>query len=202
MLELYLHRYFGERLAHANCQLQDRSEACAEQGCVQPASHHGVDLDHSSAPKPSSALYVPEDPEEAELQRLQYTTASITFECGVIFHSIFIGITLGITADEDTARALLIALMFHQGCEGFALGSTFVLARYSLLKYSLLALAFIIINHWLLPLARGSAPRTSQSQRLHWALKGHLTPCQLAYWCTMPLLICCCPPSKDCLTAR
>lgn len=43
-------------------------------------------------------------------------------------------------------QALLIALMFHQGCEGFALGSTFVLARYSLLKYSLLALAFSIIT--------------------------------------------------------
>ena len=43
-------------------------------------------------------------------------------------------------------QALLIALMFHQGCEGFALGSTFVLAHYSLLKYSLLALAFTMVT--------------------------------------------------------
>ena len=40
--------------------------------------------------------------------------ASITFEAGIIFHSIFIGITFGITSSADTARALAIALCFHQ----------------------------------------------------------------------------------------
>ena len=44
VLELYLHRHFNKRLALATSQLQDQSEACAEQGCAGPASHHGTHL--------------------------------------------------------------------------------------------------------------------------------------------------------------
>ena len=68
------------------------------------ASKSTCALDHSRTHKSTSALYIPDDPKKAELQRLRYTTASITFECGVIFHSIFIGITLGITSNAATAR--------------------------------------------------------------------------------------------------
>ena len=63
--------------------------------------------------EPPSALTVPDDPKEAELQRLRYTATSITFECGVIFHSIFIGLSLGITADAATARVSCAAFSFH-----------------------------------------------------------------------------------------
>ena len=81
-----------------------------------------------------------------EKSRLMYTAASLTFECGIIFHSIFIGITLGITSDPDTAKALAIALCFHQACEGMALGATFVKAQYSLLKYTILGLIFVLVT--------------------------------------------------------
>ena len=81
-----------------------------------------------------------------EKARLMYTRASLTFECGIIFHSIFIGITLGITSDPDTARALAIALMFHQGCEGVALGATFVKAEYSTVNYIILGVIFVLVT--------------------------------------------------------
>lgn len=81
-----------------------------------------------------------------EKTRLMYTTASLTFECGIIFHSIFIGITLGITSDPDTAKALAVALCFHQACEGMALGATFVKAEYSLLKYTILGMIFVLVT--------------------------------------------------------
>ena len=59
---------------------------------------------------------------------------------------IFIGITLGVSSDADTVRALLIALCFHQGNEGVALGVLFCKAGYSKLKYILLAAAFVLVT--------------------------------------------------------
>lgn len=79
-------------------------------------------------------------------RRLEYTVISTTFEAGVIFHSIFIGVTIGISSSSDTVRSLMVALMFHQMCEGLALGVTFVKAEYSVLKYCLLGLLFLVIT--------------------------------------------------------
>ena len=62
------------------------------------------------------------------------------------YAGIFIGITLGISSDADTVRALMIALFFHQGNEGLALGVLFVKAGYSRWKYFLLAAAFVIVT--------------------------------------------------------
>ena len=59
---------------------------------------------------------------------------------------IFIGITLGISSDADTVRALMIALFFHQGNEGLALGILFIKAGYSKVKYFVLAFAFVIVT--------------------------------------------------------
>ena len=78
-----------------------------------------------------------------------YVAASLTFELGIIFHSIFIGITLGITSDSDTLHALSIALAFHQFFEGLALGGTFVKAQYSAVKYTG-GMACIDVSCWFL----------------------------------------------------
>ena len=86
------------------------------------------------------------DDKMRERRRLQYIVISTTFEAGVIFHSIFIGITVGISSSADTVRSLMIALMFHQMCEGLALGVTFVKAEYSVLKYCLLGVLFLVIT--------------------------------------------------------
>ena len=48
---------------------------------------------------------------------------------------IFVGITVGISSNADTVRALMIALFFHQGNERLALGVLFVKAGYSRLKF-------------------------------------------------------------------
>ena len=83
---------------------------------------------------------------QKSLQRRRCVAASITFESGVIFHSVFIGISLGITPNVDTARTLAIALSFHQGFEGVALGTTMIKAHYSRLNYALCALLFVMIT--------------------------------------------------------
>lgn len=54
-------------------------------------------------------------------------TAIFVLEFGVVFHSIFIGLTLGTTA-EDELVVLFIVLVFHQMLEGLGLGSRLALA--------------------------------------------------------------------------
>ena len=53
---------------------------------------------------------------EAALQ-LEAKATAYTLEAGIIFHSIFIGITLGSTSGASSVRSLMIALMFHQANE-------------------------------------------------------------------------------------
>ena len=47
-------------------------------------------------------------------QHAENRVAAIMLESGVIFHSIFIGIDLGINPNSNVVRPLMIALMFHQ----------------------------------------------------------------------------------------
>lgn len=48
------------------------------------------------------------------VQHAENRVAAIMLESGVVFHSIFIGIDLGINNDASVVRPLMIALMFHQ----------------------------------------------------------------------------------------
>lgn len=40
--------------------------------------------------------------------------AAIMLEAGIIFHSIFVGLTVGINSEASEVRPLMIAIMFHQ----------------------------------------------------------------------------------------
>lgn len=51
------------------------------------------------------------------------------FETSVAIHSILVGFALGITSDEQSALSLMVALLFHQLCEGFGMGSAIKLAK-------------------------------------------------------------------------
>jgi len=55
-------------------------------------------------------------------------TAIFILEFGVIFHSIFIGLTLAVTGDEF--NVLYIVLVFHQTFEGLGLGSRLATAHW------------------------------------------------------------------------
>lgn len=74
----------------------------------------------------------------------QYVTA-YTMELGCIFHSIIIGVGVGvITDDRQLVITLMVALTIHQGLEALALGSVLALTSFShakkvgmLLLYSL-----------------------------------------------------------------
>ncbi|RSL86183.1 hypothetical protein CDV31_016443 [Fusarium ambrosium] len=54
----------------------------------------------------------------------------VLLEAGIIFHSIFVGLTLGVTTGSGFV-SLCVAIIFHQSFEGLALGSRIALAGWS-----------------------------------------------------------------------
>ncbi|KAI0834886.1 ZIP zinc/iron transport family [Hypoxylon sp. FL0890] len=60
-------------------------------------------------------------------------TALFILEFGVVFHSIFIGLTLAVSGDEFTV--LYIVLVFHQTFEGLGLGSRLATAQWPASKW-------------------------------------------------------------------
>ena len=68
-----------------------------------------------------------------------------TMELGCIFHSVVIGVGVGvITGDRQLVAVLMIALAVHQGLEGLSLGSVLALAPFSRLKKVLMVCAYAI----------------------------------------------------------
>ncbi|KXS96462.1 hypothetical protein AC578_3231 [Pseudocercospora eumusae] len=59
---------------------------------------------------------------EAEQQRKKLTMQCMLLECGILFHSVFIGMALAVAVGSEQV-ILLIAIAFHQTFEGLALGS-------------------------------------------------------------------------------
>ncbi|CEG44592.1 zinc (zn2)-iron (fe2) permease family [Plasmopara halstedii] len=55
--------------------------------------------------------------------KLRRKVATLIFEAGVIFHSVIIGLNLGVTAASEF-NTLLAALCFHQFFEGIAIGTS------------------------------------------------------------------------------
>ena len=67
-------------------------------------------------------------------------------ESGIAFHSVLIGIALGVSDSPCTIRPLLAALTFHQFFEGVALGSCLLQASLGLmLSHALSPLTSAII---------------------------------------------------------
>ncbi|GLC65813.1 hypothetical protein PLESTF_000346000 [Pleodorina starrii] len=66
---------------------------------------------------------------------LRLRLVAYLFELGCIFHSVIIGISLGVNqTNSREVRSLLIALAFHQWLEGIGLASVIVLGGFSVLK--------------------------------------------------------------------
>lgn len=80
--------------------------------------HHGHAREHTDIEDASSPL-------SFEDYRAQMTAVFI-LEFGIIFHSVFIGLTLAVAGEEFTT--LFIVIIFHQTFEGLGLGSRLALS--------------------------------------------------------------------------
>lgn len=66
-----------------------------------------------------------------ELAKLKQRLVSQVLEIGIIFHSVIIGVTMGMSQNVCTIRPLVAALAFHQIFEGMGLGGCVAQAGFS-----------------------------------------------------------------------
>lgn len=71
------------------------------------------------------------DRQAEELAKLKQRMVSQVLEIGIIFHSVIIGVTMGMSQNRCTIKPLVAALAFHQIFEGMGLGGCIAQAGFS-----------------------------------------------------------------------
>ncbi|PWN40512.1 Zinc/iron permease [Ceraceosorus guamensis] len=111
--------------------------------------------DDDSVEKPNERALIPEESDghaHESIDLLKHSEGRmakwnvLALEAGIVFHSIIIGVTIG-TASGEGWVPLLIAIVFHQFCEGLGLASRVVLLPSSVLSNTLkfvMHLVFIV----------------------------------------------------------
>ncbi|KAL3661981.1 hypothetical protein V7S43_012788 [Phytophthora oleae] len=97
----------------------------------------------SSTPELTESSYQKKDVEKLAHNGVRRKIATIIFEAGIIFHSLVVGLDLGVTTGAEF-QTLLTALCFHQFFEGVAVGSATLNSAESRTKLLLLNLSFAI----------------------------------------------------------
>ncbi|KAK1271989.1 hypothetical protein QJS04_geneDACA006059 [Acorus gramineus] len=72
------------------------------------------------------------DEEVEELARMKQRLVAKVLEVGIVFHSVIIGVTMGMSQNLCTIRPLVAALSFHQIFEGMGLGGCIAQAGFNL----------------------------------------------------------------------
>ncbi|KAL3661982.1 hypothetical protein V7S43_012789 [Phytophthora oleae] len=113
------------------------SDACVRDPNTTPSGDFHT-LRPSETPKhEKEAKEAQQDP------NIRRKIATVIFEAGVIFHSVIVGLDLGVTTGTDF-KTLLTALCFHQFFEGVAIGSAAISSMTSRKKLIMINLAFAI----------------------------------------------------------
>uniref|UniRef100_A0A1J3E2D1 Zinc transporter 3 n=1 Tax=Noccaea caerulescens TaxID=107243 RepID=A0A1J3E2D1_NOCCA len=79
-----------------------------------------------------------------EVQTLRTRVIAQVLELGIIVHSVVIGIALGASQSPEGAKALFIALMFHQCFEGLGLGGCIAQGKFKCLSVTVMSMFFAI----------------------------------------------------------
>lgn len=96
---------------------------------VQPVNALPAYQDDKSQAVVSAESYFDEEGQTVDPQVYKKMSANITLlEGGILFHSIFVGMTISITVDGFII--LLVAILFHQMFEGLGLGSRIAAVPY------------------------------------------------------------------------
>ncbi|CAH8380817.1 unnamed protein product [Eruca vesicaria subsp. sativa] len=79
-----------------------------------------------------------------KVQMLRTRVIAQVLELGIIVHSVVIGISLGASQSPEAAKALFIALMFHQCFEGLGLGGCIAQGKFKCLSVTLMSAFFAL----------------------------------------------------------
>ncbi|KAM7527651.1 hypothetical protein LguiB_031061 [Lonicera macranthoides] len=107
--------------SHKESEYKPLGNNCEELGAVcKKSAEGGVELG-----------ILREEEKAEELVKLKQRLVSQVLEIGIIFHSVIIGVTLGMSQNRCTIRPLVAALAFHQIFEGMGLGGCIAQAGFS-----------------------------------------------------------------------
>ncbi|XP_010521963.1 PREDICTED: zinc transporter 6, chloroplastic [Tarenaya hassleriana] len=79
---------------------------------------------------------------EEEMVKMKQRLVSQVLEIGIIFHSVIIGMTMGMSQNQCTIRPLIAALSFHQIFEGMGLGGCIAQAGFGAGTVSYMCMMF------------------------------------------------------------
>uniref|UniRef100_A0A0D9WD70 Uncharacterized protein n=1 Tax=Leersia perrieri TaxID=77586 RepID=A0A0D9WD70_9ORYZ len=81
--------------------------------------------------------------EEEEARRKQKMVSKV-LEIGIVFHSVIIGVTMGMSQDVCAIRPLVVALSFHQVFEGMGLGGCIAQAGFGIATVGYMCVMFSV----------------------------------------------------------
>uniref|UniRef100_A0ACD5W5X4 Uncharacterized protein n=1 Tax=Avena sativa TaxID=4498 RepID=A0ACD5W5X4_AVESA len=81
--------------------------------------------------------------EEEEARKKQKMVSKV-LEIGIVFHSVIIGVTLGMSQDVCAIRPLVVALSFHQVFEGMGLGGCIAQAGFGMATVGYMCMMFSV----------------------------------------------------------
>ncbi|CAA7049568.1 unnamed protein product [Microthlaspi erraticum] len=84
------------------------------------------------------------DKVQDKVQILRTRVIAQVLELGIIVHSVVIGISLGASQSPEAAKALFIALMFHQCFEGLGLGGCIAQGKFKCLSVTIMSTFFAL----------------------------------------------------------
>lgn len=124
---------FSVHDAHAHDDKNPATDSQVNVAAVSRSDSFGstmtLDSDQESKASPQQSPYIDENGHAVDPEVYKKMSANITLlEGGILFHSIFVGMTISITIDGFII--LLIALVFHQAFEGLGLGSRIAAVPY------------------------------------------------------------------------
>lgn len=116
---------------HSDVETATAAEITTTTNAIASQNHHGADsgFTHEVSYPPGGEDHLGhkrdhQDPDSFAAQM----TALFILEFGVIFHSIFIGLTLAVAGEEFVV--LYVVLVFHQTFEGLGLGTRLAVAQW------------------------------------------------------------------------
>ncbi|OBA22499.1 ZIP zinc/iron transport family [Metschnikowia bicuspidata var. bicuspidata NRRL YB-4993] len=124
--EGHSHSHFGDEKAYvkkgSDDDDEDEASTSEDKNTETPKveSQYPSHFSHASEHQDMEVLGTPMDKKDKE-QYFGQLVSVFVLEFGVIFHSIFIGLTLAVSGEEF--KTLYIVIVFHQTFEGLGLGS-------------------------------------------------------------------------------
>ncbi|VVB07399.1 unnamed protein product [Arabis nemorensis] len=110
----------------------------------------------------------------AKIQVLRTRVIAQVLELGIIVHSVVIGISLGASQSPEAAKALFIALMFHQCFEGLGLGGCIAQGKFKCLSVTIMSMFFALTTPLGIALGMGIANSYDESSPMALIVQGVL----------------------------